>query len=140
MLYIREYADDDHFSHSAEIRSVSDDKTKPKRTMNVRMRHPRLNYDNGQIVVIIPNVREPIPLFIVMRALGVLTDKEIIEYCLFDLNKRKDVMYMFVPSVRNGDYAFTREEALRYVSTFTKGETVDHVINILSDYFLTYRN
>ena len=67
MLYIREYADDDHFSHSAEIRSVSDDKTKPKRTMNVRMRHPRLNYDNGQIVVSIPNVREPIPLFIVMR-------------------------------------------------------------------------
>ena len=138
MLYIREYADDDHFSHSAEIRSVSDDKTKPKRTMNVRMRHPRLNYDNGQIVVSIPNVREPIPLFIVMRALGVLTDKEIIEYCLFDLNKRKDVMYMYVPSVHNGDYAFTREEALKYISTFTKGKTVDHVINILSDYFLAH--
>ena len=55
--------------------------------MSVRIVAPGARYTNGQIVVVIPNVRKPIPLFIVMRALGVISDKDIIEYCLLDIEK-----------------------------------------------------
>ena len=79
-LYIRDKISD-KYSHSAEIRSVSEDASKPIRTLSVRMVTPTASYTNNQIVVNIPNVRKPVPLFIVMRALGIISDKEIIEYC-----------------------------------------------------------
>ena len=71
MLYIRDKVNE-LYSHSAEIRSVSEDASKPIRTLAVRIVAPGLKYTNNQIVVNIPNVRKPIPLFIVMRALGVI--------------------------------------------------------------------
>ena len=88
MIYIRSNYND-IYSHSAEIRSVSEDASKPVRTLAIRIVRPSINYTNNQIVVNVPNVRKPVPLFILMRALGVISDKEIISYCLLDLKKMK---------------------------------------------------
>ena len=70
MLYVRDKVNE-IYSHSAEIRSVSEDASKPTRTSAVRMLAPSASYTNNQIVVEVPNVRKPVPLFILMRALGV---------------------------------------------------------------------
>jgi DNA-directed RNA polymerase II subunit RPB2 len=86
MLYVKDKVDD-VFSHSADIRSVSEDASKPVRTLSIRVVKPSTKYTNNQIVVNIPNVRMPVPLFILMRALGVESDKDIIKYCLIDLKK-----------------------------------------------------
>ena len=137
MLYIREYEDKDElYSHSADIRTVSEDASKPERTMSVRIVAPGARYSNGQIVVVIPNVRKPIPLFIVMRALGVLSDKDIIEYCLLDLEKNENMIDLFIPSIHDANRIFTQEVALKFISTFTKSKTTAHVHDILMNYFL----
>ena len=137
MLYIREYEDkDETYSHSADIRTVSEDASKPERTMSVRMVAPSARYSNGQIVVVIPNVRKPIPLFIVMRALGVLSDRDIIEYCLLDLEKNESMIDLFIPSIHDANRIFTQEIALKFISTFTKSKTTAHVHDILMNYFL----
>ena len=137
MLYIREYEDkDETYSHSADIRTVSEDASKPERTMSVRMVAPSARYSNGQIVVVIPNVRKPIPLFIVMRALGVLSDRDIIEYCLLDLEKNESMVDLFIPSIHDANRIFTQEIALKFISTFTKSKTTAHVHDILMNYFL----
>jgi DNA-directed RNA polymerase II subunit RPB2 len=137
MLYIREYEDKDElYSHSADIRTVSEDASKPERTMSVRMVAPSARYSNGQIVVVIPNVRKPIPLFIVMRALGVLSDKDIIEYCLLDLEKNENMIDLFIPSIHDASRVFTQEIAIKFISTFTKSKTTAHVHDILMNYFL----
>ena len=137
MLYIREYEDKDElYSHSADIRTVSEDASKPERTMSVRIVAPGARYSNGQIVVVIPNVRKPIPLFIVMRALGVLSDKDIIEYCLLDLEKNENMIDLFIPSIHDANRIFTQEIALKFISTFTKSKTTAHVHDILMNYFL----
>jgi DNA-directed RNA polymerase II subunit RPB2 len=137
MLYIREYDDkDETYSHSADIRTVSEDASKPERTMSVRMVAPSARYSNGQIVVVIPNVRKPIPLFIVMRALGVLSDRDIIEYCLLDLEKNESMIDLFIPSIHDANRIFTQEIALKFISTFTKSKTTAHVHDILMNYFL----
>jgi len=138
MLYIRKNKADDNYSHSAEIRSVSEDASKPIRTTAVKIVAPSPSLSNNQIVVAVPNVRKPIPLFILMRALGVINDKEIIKTCLLDLDKNKDYIDLFIPSVHDANKIFNQETALKYIATFTKRGTVSSVIEILSDYFLPH--
>ena len=137
MLYIRDKYSD-IYSHTAEIRSVSEDSSKPVRTSAIRIVAPSTTLTNNQFVVVIPNVRKPIPLFILMRALGVISDKKIIEFCLLDINANSDLIELFVPSIHDASKIFSRELAIKYIATFTKGKTVPYVLEILSDYFLPH--
>jgi len=137
MLYVK--ADfNDLYSHSAEIRSVSEDASKPIRTLSIRIVRPDTKYNNGQIVVNVPNIRKPVPLFILMRALGILSDKEIIKMCLLDLEKYENYIALFIPSIHDTGNIFNQEVALKYLATFTKGKTLAHVLEILMDYLLPH--
>jgi len=138
MLYIKVNKDDDLYSHSAEIRSVSEDASKPIRTMAVKIVAPTTILSNNQIVVTVPNVRKPVPLFILMRALGVISDKNIIEYCLLDLKKNETYIDLFIPSVHDANQIFNQEVALRYIASFTKRRTITGVLDILMNYFLPH--
>ena len=137
MLYIRDNYSD-LYNYSVEVKSASEDASKPKRTTAVRMVTPLPTQSNKQIHVTIPNVRKPVPLFIVMRALGVLSDKDIIETCLLDIEKHANYVDLFIPSIHDASFVFTQETALKYIATFTKGKTIPHVMEILSDYFLPH--
>ena len=55
-----------------------------------------------------------------MRALGVISDKDIISHCLLDLKSYEDYIDLFIPSVHNAGNIFTQKAALRIYS-FTKG-------------------
>ena len=135
MLYIRDKVND-LYSHSAEIRTVSEDASKPIRTLSVKIVAPSASYTNKHIVVDIPNVRAPVPLFILMRALGIQSDKDIIKCCLLDMEKYKSYIDLFIPSIHNAGKIFTQETALKYIATFTKHKTISSTLHILSDYFL----
>jgi DNA-directed RNA polymerase II subunit RPB2 len=138
MLYIRKNKDDDVYSHSAEIRSVSEDTSKAIRTTAIKIVAPSPSYSNNQIVVAVPNVRKPIPLFILMRALGVVSDKDIIRYCLLDIEKNSNYVDFFIPSIHDANKIFNQETALEYIASFTKRGTISSVMEILSDYFLPH--
>ena len=138
MLYIRHNKDDDIYSNSAEIRSVSEDTSKPIRTTAVKIVAPSPSFTNNQIVVAIPNVRKPMPLFIVMRALGVISDKDIIKTCLLDLDKNESYIDLFIPSVHDANKIFNQTTALKYIASFTKRNTISGTLEILSDYFLPH--
>ena len=138
MLYIRKNKNDDIYSHSAEIRSVSEDTSKAIRTTSIKIVAPSPSYTNNQIVVSVPNVRKPMPLFILMRALGVVSDKDIIRYCLLDIEKNSNYVDFFIPSVHDANKIFNQETALEYIASFTKRGTISGVMEILSDYFLPH--
>jgi len=137
MLYIRKYEDSD-FLLSSEIRSVSENASKPIRTLSVKIVSPTPSYTNKNIVVNIPNVRKPVPLFIVFRALGVLSDKSIIETCMLDLVKYEQMLDLFIPSVHDSGGFLTQQLALEYIASLTKGKRIEHALEILSDYFLPH--
>ena len=135
MLYIKDKVND-IYSHSAEIRSVSEDASKPIRTFSIRIVAPTDKYTNNQIVVNIPNVRKPIPLFIVMRALGIISDKDIINCCLLNMEKNKRFIDLFISSIHDAGSIFTQDIAIKYIGTFTKGKSKEHVMEILMNYLL----
>jgi DNA-directed RNA polymerase II subunit RPB2 len=138
MLYVRKFKDDELYSYSAEIRSVSEDASKPIRYTSVKIVAPDINYSNNQIVVDIPNVRKPIPLFIVFRALGIISDKAIIEHCLLDLKKNETFIDLFIPSIHDAHMIFSQKTALEFIASFTKRQTVSTVQDILMNYFLPH--
>ena len=140
MLYIRRYKDDEIYSYSAEIRSVSEDTSKPIRTTSVKIVAPSASFTNNQIVVSVPNVKKPVPLFILIRALGIISDKDIIKCCLLDLEKNKDYIDLFIPSVHDANKFFNQQTALEFIAELTKSGTVSGVLEILADYFLPHIN
>ena len=50
MLYVRKHKEDDVYSYSCEVRSVSEDVSKPIRYTSVRMVAPDSKFTNNQIV------------------------------------------------------------------------------------------
>jgi len=138
MMYIKNHTSDSKYLCSAEVRSVSEDPSKPVRTSSVNLVAPSPKFSNLNIVVMVPNVRIPVPLFILMRALGVVSDKEIIEYCLLDLESNDHLVDLFIPSVHDADKVFSQEAALHYIKEFTKRRTVNGTLEILMDFFLPH--
>lgn len=141
MIYVfaREPNDDtDIYSHVAQIKSVSEDTSKPMRTTAVKIVAPSTRLTNMQIVVEIPNVRKAIPLFILMRALGVTSDENIIKYCLLDLTKNEEFVDLFIPSVHDAFMIFNQQSALKYIATFTKRQTISNTMEILMNAFLPH--
>jgi len=136
MIYIRKNKADDLYSHSAEIRTVSEDASKPIRTTAVRVVAPTSVLSNNQIVVLVPNVKKPVPLFILMRALGVVSDKDIIETCLLDMKKYESYIDLFIPSIHDAGKIFNQQTALEYIATFTKRRSLNGVLDVLINYFL----
>lgn len=136
MLYVQTRSPDDKYSHSVEIRTVSEDTSKPERKLRVYMVAPTPRYTNGQIVVEIPNVKRPIPLFILMRALGVISDYDIIETCLLNMSENRDLIDLFRPSVHDANKIFTQRAAIEYIGVFIKGKSVIQAQHILTNFFL----
>ena len=72
------------WSWLAEIKSVPDFKQISPKQINM-MISSKNNGFGHTICVQIPRVKQPIPLFIVFRALGILSDKEISSYILLNV-------------------------------------------------------
>ena len=126
------------FLYSAEIKSVSENSSKPIRSLRVDIVAQTSRYTNKNIVVSIPNVRAPVPIFIVFRALGFISDKEIIEMCLLDMDKNDNLVDEFIPSIHDAGPIMTQMNALQYIAQLTKYKTIEHALFILSDYLLPH--
>ena len=69
-------------------------------------------------------LRKSIPLFIVFRALGVETDKEILEYIFYNLDKKYNNIFNFVrKTVSSVGPIYSQQSALYYLATLTKIKT-----------------
>lgn len=126
------------FLYSAQIVSVSENSSKFARTFSIKMVNSTKSSSNMNIVVNIPNVKKPVPLFIVFRALGIMSDKDIIKTCLLDLNKYESMVDLFLPSVLDSRGYNTQEECLNFIGLLTKGMSVSHAHEILTDYLLPH--
>jgi len=107
------------YNWSAEIKSVPDFKCISPKQINM-MISSKNNGFGQPICVQIPRVKQPIPLFIVFRALGVISDKEICEYILLDLDvpKYKAMLDNLQASIIEANKHLTKEECIRYITSY----------------------
>jgi DNA-directed RNA polymerase beta subunit len=105
------------YTWMAEVKSVPDFKCISPKQINM-MVSSKNNGFGYALSVQLPRVKQPIPLFIVFRALGIVSDKEICERILLDIgsDKYKDILAGLQASIIEANALLTQQEAIRYIT------------------------
>lgn len=92
-----------------------------------------VNRETGAIQVSLPFVRSPIPVFILFRALGVQSDKDIINMIFPDDTSAeyKILSENLIPSITDALPFIDTYSAIQYIKILTKGFSEVHVLDIL---------
>jgi len=104
----------------AEIKSVPDFKCISPKQINVMISSKNNGFGNP-IFVQIPRIKQPIPLFVVFRALGVESDKEICEKILLDINNNiinKKLLQALQGSIIDANKYLSKDECIKYITSF----------------------
>jgi DNA-directed RNA polymerase II subunit RPB2 len=126
---------DTKYTWKAEVKSVPDFKCISPKQINMLIRSKNSitkNDDSNNetktkglsnaICVELPRVKQPMPLFIVFRALGVISDKEICEKILLKIDglegKDKEMLEFLQPSVIEANKYITQEDCIKYITSF----------------------
>jgi len=101
----------------AEIKSVPDFKCISPKQVEMMIASKNNGFGHG-IYMTIPRIKQPIELFTVFRALGVMTDKEVCKYILLDIDsdKQTEVLRFLQASVIDANKYMTQEDALRHIT------------------------
>jgi DNA-directed RNA polymerase II subunit RPB2 len=101
----------------AEIKSVPDFKCISPKQIEMMIASKNNGFGNG-IFVTIPRVKQPIELYVLFRALGVMSDKQITEYIILDIEdeKQADLLRCLQASIIDANKYMTYEDALRHIT------------------------
>ena len=118
-IYCHYVAKNNKYSWIAEIKSVPDYKCLSPKQINIMISCK----DNGfgfPITIQIPRIKQPVPLFILFRALGIISDKKICEYILLDLKNEKytKLLDALQASIIDANNYITQEDCIKYISTY----------------------
>ena len=104
------------WSWSAEIKSVPDFKCISPKQVSMMITSKNSGF-GPSIYIQIPRLKNPVPLFIVFRALGVLTDKDICDKIILDMEEKKykKMKYGLQGSIVEANTIMTQEDAIKYL-------------------------
>jgi DNA-directed RNA polymerase II subunit RPB2 len=129
----------DQYLYSADLRSVSENVSKPVRQMSIRIMAPTVKQPRLNIGVFIPNAgNKPIPLFIVFRALGILPDKEIMSFITLNEMPQEAFVPYLEACVHDASIVQTQYDAVYFISRLVKGRSITRTLRVLADYFLPH--
>ena len=103
----------------AEIKSIPDYKCISPKQIEMMIASKNNGFGNG-IYVTIPRIKQPIELFVVFRALGIISDKEICQHILLDIeeDKNEDLLKCLQASIIDANKYLTQEDAIRHITSF----------------------
>ena len=106
------------YSWIAEMKSVPDYKCISPKQLNMMISSKNNSFGNP-ILVQIPRVKQPIPLFVVFRALGIISDKEICEKILLDINAEANskLLNALQASIIDSNKYLTKEDSIKCITT-----------------------
>ena len=108
------------WSWLAEIKSIPLNKCISPKQINITIATKNSGHGHS-IDIHIPRIKQPIPIFIAFRALGVISDKEIIKYILLnlDVTKKKRMLFGLKASIIMANKYLTQEEAFNYIVSYS---------------------
>jgi DNA-directed RNA polymerase II subunit RPB2 len=103
----------------AELKSVPDNKCISPKQIEILIASKNNGFGNG-LYVNIPRIKKPIELFVVFRALNVITDKQICNYILLDINdeKNNELLNLLKASIIDANKYITHEDALQHITAY----------------------
>jgi DNA-directed RNA polymerase II subunit RPB2 len=107
------------FSHKCEIRSVSENS--PYNIKNAEVKLTAKDITSGKTIKVkIQGMRQELPLFVVFRALGVISDKQIVNSILYNLDDAEVAPYfeLLRPSIEEASQIRDQQTALEYCSKY----------------------
>jgi len=115
--------------------------TKQTRRVGIyRLHETRSGIEEGVIRISIPFVKGAIPLFALFRALGVLSDKEIVRMILPDTSaaSTRTMENTLIASIHDAYPITSQMQAIEFIRTLTKGFIVENVLNILREHLFSH--
>ena len=107
------------WSWTAEIKSVPDFKCISPKQIEMMISSKNNGFGNG-IYISIPRIKQPIELFAIFRALGVISDKDICNHICLDINdpNTNELLRFLQASVIDGNKYMTQESAMEHITTY----------------------
>jgi len=101
----------------AEIKSVPDFKCISPKQIEMMVASKNNGFGHG-IFINVPRIKQPIELYVLFRALGILSDKDITKYILLDIDdeKQADILNCLQASIIDANKYMTQEDALRHIT------------------------
>lgn len=139
------------YSHIAEIRSVPDNVFGPPKLTSLKLSSKQTQFGH-YIRANIHHVRIDVPIFVLFRALGFESDKDIVRLCVYDLDDKnnKIIMDNLKGSIEDGNNVLTRASALDMLQKFlnisgypkeimqNKSKRINIIMEILKNDFLPH--
>jgi len=107
------------WSYYAEIKSVPDYKCISPKQVEMMIASKNNGFGNG-LFVTIPRIKQPIELFVLFRALGIISDKNICEYIILDIDNKnnRELLSCLQASVIDANKYPNQEEALKHIISY----------------------
>ena len=107
------------WSWTAEIKSIPDFKCISPKQIEMMIANKNSGFGNG-IYINIPRIKQPIELFVLFRALDVISDREICEYILLNIEHpiNKDLLPYLQGSIVEANKYLTQEDALQHITSY----------------------
>ena len=107
------------WTYYAEIKSVPDFKCISPKQVEMMIASKNNGFGNG-IFVSIPRIKQPVELFVLFRALGIIEDKKICEYILLDIDSKNNVelLNFLQASVIDANKYMNQEDSIKHIVTY----------------------
>lgn len=104
------------WSWLAEIKSVPDFKCISPKQINIMITTKNSGFGHAMYIQI-PRMKQPVPLFVVFRALGILSDKDICTKIVLDMQNDKyiEVLNSLQGSIVDANEVLTQEDSIKYL-------------------------
>ena len=106
------------WSFISEIKSVPDWKCISPKQISIMISQKNSGYGNAMSIQI-PRIKQPIPIVIVFRALGIISDKEICEKIVLDIDEPNNKIFIenLKASIIEANNCTTQEAAIKYITS-----------------------